>query len=467
MTAASADAEFGAAPRAGLEHLAGYPLLDALTNRRTRRFGSGMRLPGGPLAYAGTHPVQPLSLAEEAALAFAACGITGHVLADLPFEGGDEPEAGGGKVMTHLVGRTVPSGEAMHSVSLFVANDEGLWLLKRPQDYPRGDVGALAQAARDRTLLDLFQAARIRLADRRPDVPRDPRYVPSFNAWSANVPGTTFFVPVNELTALYINVMLAAFDEPGYFVVDERNRFQPAGVGRFARSRGGHLHDDPAAERIGTVGLTETWLCEFTAIEQGAMLQNLGLMAQALGLGSSLYLAGHPHRWLQALGFRMRDVRLSNTFGAGRPLRLLLRALGKDPPLPTAVGLEAAGGALLKPFCPPYYPTMAAAVRAFVDYKFGEGSGTLRDGGGATAWRDGAAVQAGIPRHSDRAIAATIAYCEYIHGRYGRFPALGGPFRTILAFQAHHVDPEFYDRLYRPEALSETQRHHQERWHGD
>ena len=57
-----------------------------------------------------------------------------------------------------------------------------------------------------------------------------------------------------------------------------------------------------------------------------------------------------------------------------------------------------------------------------------------------------------------RTIAAVIAYCTYIHRHYGRFPAAGGPFRTVLAYQAHHLDPAFYEQFYRPEALTETQR---------
>ena len=92
-----------------------------------------------------------------------------------------------------------------------------------------------------------------------------------------------------------------------------------------------------------------------------------------------------------------------------------------------------------------------------MNYKYAQGKGTFRDGGAATGWRDGAAVQAEIPPYSDRAIAATIAYCEYVYQRYGRFPANSGPFRTILAHQAHHLDLEFYQKFYRPEVLSETQ----------
>ncbi|HEX5913534.1 MAG TPA: hypothetical protein VFY54_10445, partial [Rubrobacter sp.] len=53
------------------EQLAGYPLVEALIERRSRHFGNGMRLNGGPLSYMSVRPSQPLSLEEEAALAFA------------------------------------------------------------------------------------------------------------------------------------------------------------------------------------------------------------------------------------------------------------------------------------------------------------------------------------------------------------------------------------------------------------
>ncbi len=32
------------------------------------------------------------------------------------------------------------------------------------------------------------------------------------------------------------------------------------------------------------------------------------------------------------------------------------------------------------------------------------------------------------------------------------------PYRTVLGFQAAHLDAEFYDKFYRPEALSAAQR---------
>jgi hypothetical protein len=100
---------------------------------------------------------------------------------------------------------------------------------------------------------------------------------------------------------------------------------------------------------------------------------------------------------------------------------------------------------------------MEEAVLAFIDTKYAEGAGAFRDGAAASGWRNGTMVQAGIPKYSDQTIAATIAYCDYVYNRYGRFPANSGPFRTVLAYQAHHLDLDFYDKFYRPDAISETQ----------
>jgi hypothetical protein len=433
------------------ERWAHTTLVDALLARRSRRFGLGMHLNGGPLAYRSSRSPRSLSEEEEALLAFAACGITGYALAELPYQAGDRPEASSGNIMTHFVGRTVPSGDAMHDCAVFVLNDRGTWLLRRPQDFPRLEIPALVQAAREHRFAELYERSRILVADHRVDPPRQWPFVAPFNQYSANVPGSTYFLPVVEMTALYINVMLSFFDDEfAMFAVDDHNGYQPAGIARFGRSAGGHLHDDPAAGRVATVSGLETWICEFCAIEMGSILQNLGLMSAALGLGGFPHFAAHPFAWFQALGFRMEEVLASTLMGLppGSP----------GLPVPVAVGLEREGNVLLKPFCPPYYKDMEEAVRAFVAYKFAPVTGTFRDGGSATGWKDAPAVQAGIPNYPEHTIEATIAYCDYIHRRYGRFPASTGPFRTLLAYQAHHVDPDFYDRFYRPEAF--TSLHH-------
>ena len=71
-----------------LDEVAHYTLLDALRNRRSRRFALGMTMPAGPLAYQSRHAPYPLSEEEEALLVFAACGVTGYALGDLPYATG-------------------------------------------------------------------------------------------------------------------------------------------------------------------------------------------------------------------------------------------------------------------------------------------------------------------------------------------------------------------------------------------
>lgn len=303
-----------------------------------------------------------------------------------------------------------------------------------------------AQAHR---LVELYHRARVRLADQRVDVPREVPFVAPFNKWMANVPGTTYFLPVAELSALYINLLLSAFDhEFAFFLVDDHQGYQPAGIAQFARAAGGHLENDPAHGRVATISFMETWVCEFVAIEQGAIHQNLGLMSAALGLGGFPHFAAHPFIWPVALGFRTENVPSHRLMG-------MLPGVPGELPVPTPVGLERDGKVLIRPFCPPYYRDMEEAVLAFVDYKYAAGRGTFRDGGRVTAWRDGEAVQSEIPRYSDEAIAATVAYCKYVHERYGRFPVNGGPFRTVLAYQVHRLDPDFYGQFYKDRALPE------------
>jgi hypothetical protein len=414
-------------------------LLEALRRRRSRRFAPGMTLPSGPLAYASRRKPEPLTVEEEAALAFAACGVTGHALAELPY-GGPAEEAGG-HIMTHFVARTVASGDAMHDCTVFVTNNEGTWLLKRPQDYARGEIAELLAGAASGDLGGLYEKARVKIAEGRTTVAPVVPFVAPFNKWMANVPGSTYFLPVAELTALTINVLLSMFDDDfNMFVIDDHNGYQPAGVAQFSTMAGGRLVADPAAGRTVTLSFLETWVCEFVAIEQGGILQNLGLMAAALEVGGFPHFAAHPFAWPLALGFRSEAVPLAKVLGV---------PAGALPAVevPTPIGLEREGRVLIKPFCPPYYRNMEEAVQAFLDYKYAEGTGTFRDAA-SQPWRE-AAVGAAIPRYSQQAVDATVACCTYIYERYGRFPASSGPFRTVLAYQAHRLDPDFYERFYK------------------
>src|SRR5205814_5913906 len=125
------------------ESLAQYPFLTALRERRSRRFGSGMKIPGGPLAFQSRLQPTPLSEDEEAALVFAACGITGHALADLCYARGE-----GGNIMGGLVARTIASGDGLQTVALAVINDQAAWLIRRPREFPASEAPELIELGR-------------------------------------------------------------------------------------------------------------------------------------------------------------------------------------------------------------------------------------------------------------------------------------------------------------------------------
>src|SRR5438132_6283944 len=148
-----------------------YPLLTALRERRSRRFGLGMKMPAGPLAFESRHAPVPLTEAEEAALAFAACGITGHALADLCYAPG-----GGGAIMGGLVARTIASGDGLQTVSLIITNDQGTWLIRRPRELPPADIPELIESGRNGKFTDFYQRCRVKLQNGRASIPTDPLF---------------------------------------------------------------------------------------------------------------------------------------------------------------------------------------------------------------------------------------------------------------------------------------------------
>jgi hypothetical protein len=429
-----------------------YPLLAALKERRSRRFCLGMHLDAGPLAYRSRYMPAPLSDAEEALIAFAGCGVTGCALADLAYNGN-----AGGNIMAGLIGRTIASGDAIQTVSLITISDNGAFLYRRPQELPPNRIAELADLARRDQFAQAAEAMRVRISDQRVRTRSEPIYNINANRWSVHAAGTTCFLPVNELTFMYINGLLEILNEhTGVYILDERAGFRPAGIGKFARSKGGHLSDDPKEGKIATIALIERLVTEFVTVEQGMMHQNMALMTQALGLGGFPNFANHDFAWFEALGFRMQRLPSSRYLGMGGFTALALRLLGKDLEVPLPLGLERNGEPLLKCWAPPYFPTMKAAVEAVVEWKAGAG-GIFRGPAHSRPWSD-PAIGPKIEGPSDRAIAATTAYCEYVWNRYGRFPALMAPFRTVLCFQAGHLDLEFYEKFYPPGAISETQR---------
>lgn len=76
-------------------------------------------------------------------------------------------------------------------------------------------------------------------------------------------------------------------------------------------------------------------------------------------------------------------------------------------------------------------------MQAVIELKFGP-DGMFRGGARHSAWRRPDRVAETAQRPSSAAIDATVAYCEYVYRRYGRFLTYPPPFRTVLGYQAGH-----------------------------
>ncbi len=442
------------------QRLAGVSLLDSLRNRRSRRFGYGMEIPAGPFAYRSQHAPLSLGDEEEAAIAFAGAGITGYALADLSY-GPKE----GGTMVAGLVGRTVSSADAIQSTALVVTNDEATYLIKRPADLTPGDLTTAIKLSGDGELTELYRRMRVKIRDGRCAPPLEAPVNFSVNKWSLYAKGGSYFLPINDVTRFYINGVMEMFDEGmDLFIVDERAAFRPAGIEKFGKSKGGPLHDNPLDMKMGTIAETEMVIAEMLAIELGMMLQNIHLMAQAIGLGAWPNFARHEFGWFEELGFRMKEMPATKFFGAAPIVQFFARMRGREVMAKFPIGLEVNGDVLLKPYIPPYYKSMREAVYAIAEEKFGS-NGVFRGGAARSAWQDPSNATPKIPKPKDYVIEATAAYCEYIYQTYGRFPAYMAPFRTCLGSQVTHVDLDFYERFFRPEAISDTQRQHFARWH--
>ncbi|WP_447599856.1 hypothetical protein [Nitrospira sp. Nam80] len=408
-----------------------HTLVGLLQHRKTRRFGYGMELPAGPLAYRSKVPPMPLSAEEVHHILFAGVGETGVHLGDMQYARRAGAEDGQGMAIMGFQGRTSPSACAANATKLFMSDDNGLYFVDM---VPVPGTGMAPRL--------------LHLQDGRLDIPRALPFMLSFNQWYANRPGTLYLVPVTNVSTVYLNLLFSLLsDEYGYFIVDTDQGSRSCGLDRFRRSKGGHLYDDPAKRRTMTLRELDTAIAGTALQEQGAICQNMFLMIQAMGLGGGIHSVGSGRH---LLGWEPAMCRgLGFHFGASPVPGVRSNPVGHP---------EAWRGAL-----PPFVSSMTESVLDLLASKFGAGGsyGPSR----ARPWTG--AADGFIAPHDDRAVEAVIAFCDYVYTTYGRFPAHEDAFKTVIAFQAHHVDEEFYGTFYPKDPLPPAHRNHRTDWHAE
>ena len=146
------------------------------------------------------------------------------------------------------------------------------------------------------------------MLDHRLDVAEGKRDFPAYldsNRFLSNLPGTTLFLPVVDLSHQYINGLMYLLTQPDRArptFVDDRNFYLPAGVRKWVRS--GFLNKDikmPLGTPSGPMR---------TEIEADLLLQNLMLTADGMGLGAWIHASITPPIMLGDPNYREKYGRL-------------------------------------------------------------------------------------------------------------------------------------------------------------
>ena len=425
-----------------------YPLWDAIFGRRSRRVAAGSAFRSGTLSFQSKLDPQPLSRLEEAYL-IAATGVTGLPYWDNPYETADGKPLLGTPCVEGS-GRAAGSPDNAQSTVFFMWNDEGTYMLKRPDD-PGPQLNVRTMSADD--LIAHAERCKVKIKDGRLEFPRDfPAYAGG-NKYVSNVPGSTMFMPVTEVTRQYINGLFYVLaQEPGRRPVflDDFNNWLPCGCERWVKSK--FLNKEiPIPLTFYAKGRTE--------YEAMLLLQNLALVAQSMGLGgwihaafeNTILLGGYPNIG-PGLGFRFERPKK----------RLIPRPYPASAPNP--VGLDG----VLQSYAPPYYKDTDAAIDAILTEKYGPSGLYSKAGTAAPSMKPEfeAAFIRESPHVEPEIVEVVRAICRYIWKTYKRFPAHCHAIDSAgIWMQCHHIDPEFYDRFFR-EAYSPTQAAHAAAWHG-
>ena len=208
----------------------------------------------------------------------------------------------------NMLARSGPSADNCQATSLFMINDEGIWLLKRLRGAEAAKlVDSLPRSWSDWTEDDWLRAAaavKVRIHNNRIDFPRAFPYYIGWNKQFSNVLGSTIFLPVVDCTRQYINVLLILLSEPDGqrpLVIDDWQRFRPRSWKDWRAWVGQYLGLGPKIpyQPIGGIDrATDGFVNPDNVVPLGAgyalrtdyeiyfLLQNLMLMGQAMGSAS-------------------------------------------------------------------------------------------------------------------------------------------------------------------------------------
>lgn len=405
-----------------------YPILEAIARRRSRRFPLGCTLPSGAIQHASQKPPVPLNDIETAILCWSGVGVTGSIT-------GDMSTKSGGTAFGSWVGRATPYPCNVHNTKLFFTNDNGTFVYDPKKATKPVEIDT--EADREK-IMAYYTEDCTKVLDER--VEFVPKALLGAMHWNTNKPGTTVFIPVVDQSEEYIDFLLGIFETEGYgYKLFDDLKGQSAGLQEWIDS--GRLKGP-------TVPLSsfEYNLLLNNLAPAYLVLENMHLVAEAMGLGSVMF-GGYTGQIMlgitpmsKGLGFRAQ--------------------IGKNG-RPNPVGLDG----VLEAYCPPYYKSMDEAIDAFVYKKFGPGGSYTAEHKGVVPFKDWRAVQPDYNKISKLSIDQVKSVCNYVFENYGRIPATTDTKLLPVWLQVHHLDLDFYDEHFAKGLVTQAQRQHMELWH--
>jgi hypothetical protein len=468
--------------RSALEQLFRYPLMSALTERRTRRVARGTSINAGALSHHSENAPAPLDKLEEAILITSVTGVTGVTMHDGALtKPNGKPELG--TPFLHILARSGSSADNAQATYFFMINDEGMWLLRHPTGRAAlellTDLPPRWEQWSEEDWIHAAESCKVRVTEERMSYPREWPYYLGWNAQTSNVPGTTLFFPVVDCTWQYINALLIIASEPKGkrpVFVDDWSPFKPKGIVERLAKLAGTLglsekipyHPVGGLEHVRSGFVSKTNVGPFgfahalrTDYEAFFYFQNLMLVGQAMGLGGWIHSAILPPYLFT------RDVAKG---WLGLPFRFQQpKQLSPMPPVPASQPNPVGIDGVLEGLCPPYVKTMDEAVDRVIEMKYSKTGGSYGDADlFARSYRrreDADAYLKQGTRFAPDVIAYVKEACNYLYDTYGRFPAhVDAWYTSGMWLQFSHLELEYYERFFDP-AQYGRQAAHDGVWH--
>jgi len=420
----------------GFHEMMSFPLIEALLGRRSRRFFMGAEIPDGVFEYRSAHKIEPLSDLEKM-LVVSACGgntswhnLIYRAARYAPYLSNYAGAAGG---------RVFPSAAGFHTSQTFFTDDDGVYVLEMR------DAQAFSDRADDGTLdLEAFTEEtwkRVRkIQDGRLKFPAEVPYTEAHNTWVFNKPSTLVVIPVGDLSQ-HVLLNLCYMLQNGLVLYDDINKNSIPGIEQF--------EDIVDTTSVWPITFVEQWSLSELSVELAASCYAGTLMLQAMGLGGWMFNGVDPFAMFGASG---------NAEVVGLGFRY-----DEDDrwPYPNPTGLEG----VMEGYCPPHYTNMHDAVDAICQRKFGPG-GPFHPGTPGP-WKESSKVRSSAQVHNERFRECVAHQAQYLFDTFGKFPATVPSMFLIMYLQAHHLDPDFYDKFYKPGAYLRTHADHMGAWHSE